>query len=223
MNPPGDLLSRLVAAFDRLMRWRLGIWEYTDDLDCIFRVALIRPRRRIELDDGTVLERGEVIGMIHAWNEHVPPLPPTGPDLAWARELRWRAIHSLRLLARAAQEDPRLKNVRGFGGAGSLEFGPATLRLLKRLGIETHPLPPRTVYDHIEEKVSLIWTWLIRRTFNPPSVQGRGPEVLKRRFYWLSRERLLALYGPTAEPGEPAERIAAPAAENPVKRSYIDG
>ncbi len=192
---PPDLLSRLVFAIDRHMRRRLGIWEFSDDPDCILRVALIRSRWEITLNDGTVIRRGETIGMIHAWNERVPPIPPTGADMAWARELRRRLIRSLQLLARAAREDPRLQAVRGFGGAGVLHFSPAVLSLLERLGLEIYELPPQTVRDWVEEKVSRVWTWLMRRTFNPPSVEGRGLDVLSRRFYWISREKLLQMYG----------------------------
>ena len=192
---PPDLLSRLVIAIDRSMRRRLGIWEFSDDPDCILRVGLTRSRWEMTLNDGTVIRRGETIGMIHAWNERVPPIPPTGADMAWARELRRRLIRSLQLLARAAREDPRLQTIRGFGGSGVLHFSPAILRLLGRLGLEIYELPPQTVRDRIEEQVGRVWTWLMRRTFNPPSVEGRGLDVLSRRFYWLSREKLLQMYG----------------------------
>ncbi|MCS7281740.1 MAG: hypothetical protein RMK65_02070 [Anaerolineae bacterium] len=203
MEPRNDWLSRLVAAIDRRMRRRLGIWEFSDDPDCILRVGLARSRWEVTLSDGTKIRCGEVIGMIHAWNERVPPMPPTGADLAWARELRRRLIRSLQLLARAVQEDPRLQGIRGFGGSGVLRYSPAILRLLERLGIETYDLPSRTVRDWAEEQVGLIWTWLMRRTYNPVSVEGRGVEVLSRRFYWLSREKLLNLYGrPGAQTGD---------------------
>ncbi len=199
MEPRGDLLSRLVVAIDRRMRRRLGIWEYSDDPDCILRVGLARSRWEISLPDGTTIRRGEVIGMIHGWNERVPPIPPTGADLAWARELRRRLVRSLQLLARAVQEDPRLQSVRGFGGSGILRYSPAVLRLLERLGIETYDLPPRTVRDWVEEKIGRVWTWLMRRTFNPVSTEGRGVGVLNRRFYWMGREKLLELYGRSGE------------------------
>ncbi len=192
---PPDLLSRLVFAIDRYMRRRLHIWEFSDDPDCILRVGLTRSRWEMTLNDGTVIRRGEVVGMIHAWNERVPPIPPTGADMAWARELRRRLIRSLQLLAQAAREDPRLQAIRGFGGAGILHFSPAIIRLLERLGLEIYELPPQTAWDRIEEQVSRVWTWLMRRAFNPPSVEGRGLEVLSRRFYWLSREKLLQMYG----------------------------
>jgi len=196
---PPDLLSRLVIAIDRYMRRRLGIWEFSDDPDCILRVGLTRSRWEMTLNDGTVIRRGDTIGVIHAWNERVPPIPPTGADMAWARELRRRLIRSLQLLARAAREDPRLQVIQGFGGAGVLHFSPAILRLLERLGLEIHELPSQSIQDRVEEKVNRVWTWLMRRAFNPPSVEGRGLEVLSRRFYWLSREKLLQMYGDGGE------------------------
>ncbi len=208
MEPRKDWLSCLVVAIDRRMRQRLGIWEYSDDSDCILRVGLARSRWEVTLSDGTKIRRGEVIGMLHAWNERVPPMPPTGADLAWARELRRRLVRSLELLAQAVQQDPWLQAIRGFGGSGVLRYSPAILRLLERLGIETYDLPPRTAWDWVEEQVGLAWTWLIRRTFNPVSVEGRGIGVLSRRFYWLSRERLLELYAGSGAPRESARTSA---------------
>ncbi|MGB9889477.1 MAG: YkoP family protein [Anaerolineae bacterium] len=190
-----DLLSRLVFAVDRYMRRRLRIWEFSDDPDCLLRVALIRSRWEVTLRDGTIIRRGETIGMIHAWNERVPPIPPTGADMAWARQLRRRLIRSLQLLAQATREDPRLRTIRGFGGAGVLHFSPAILHLLERLGLEIYELPPQSLWDRVEEQVSRGWTWLMRRAFNPVSVEGRGLEVLSRRFYWIGREKLLQMYG----------------------------
>lgn len=192
---PPDLLSRLVIAVDRYMRRRLHIWEFSDDPDCILRVGLIRSRWEVTLSDGTIIRRGETIGMIHAWNERVPPIPPTGADMAWARELRRRLIRSLQLLAQATREDPRLQTIRGFGGAGVLHFSPAILRFLERLGLEIYELPPQSLRDRLEEQVSRVWTWLMRRTFNPVSIENRGLDVLSRRFYWINREKLLQMYG----------------------------
>ncbi len=190
-----DWLSRLVIAIDRRMRRRLGIWEFSDDPDCILRVGVVRSRWNLPVSDGTVIQKGERIGMIHAWNERIPPIPPGGADLGWARELRRRLIRSLQLLAQATRQDPRLQSIRGFGGPVVLHFSPAILRLLERLGIETCELPPLTFRDRIEAWFNRIWTWLMRRAFNPVSVEDRGLEKLSRRFYWISREKLLQMYG----------------------------
>lgn len=198
-----DVLSRLVVVVDRYMRRWLQIWEFSDDPDCLLRVNLIRSRWEVPLNDGTVIRRGEKIGMIHAWNERVPPIPPSGADMAWARRLHRRLFRSLQLLAQAVQQDPRLQDIRGFGGAGVLHFSPAILRLLERLGMEIYELPPQGLRDRLEEQISRVWTWLMRRTFNPPSVEGRGLEVLSRRFYWLGREKLLQIYGDGGERYEP--------------------
>lgn len=203
MSLAQDLIRCVVAGIDRLMRKRLDIWEFSDDPDCILRVGLVRSHWQIRLNDGTVIEPGEVIGMIHAWNERVPGLPPGGADLAWARELYRRLTRSLQLLAQAAQEDPRLMAVRGFGGQAALEFSPGILRLLQRLGIETYALPARSLRQRLEARVNLVWTWLMRRAFNPPSTEGRGPKVLRRRFYWLDRNTLLARYGSAGGHGGP--------------------
>jgi hypothetical protein len=192
---PPDLLSRFVFAIDQYMRRRLHIWEFSEDPDCILRIGLARSRWEVTLSDGTVIRRGETIGMIHAWNERVPPIPSTGADMVWARELYRRLIRSMQLLAQAAREDPRLQAIRGFGGAGVLHFSSAILRFLERLGLEIYELPPQSLWDRLDEQGRRVWTWLMRRAFNPVSVEGRGLEVLSRRFYWIGREKLLQMYG----------------------------
>ena len=53
-----DILDKLVVAFDRRQRRKLNIWEFTDDPQCILRVALVRSRWEQQLADGSFLRRG---------------------------------------------------------------------------------------------------------------------------------------------------------------------
>jgi len=197
-NIKKDLLDELVVAFDRRQRRKLNIWEFTDDPQCILRVSLARSRWEQQLADGSFIRRDEIIGRAHLWNDRVPPLPVAGPDLRWAREARQRFVHSLRLLAHAALEDPRLIAIRGFGGPAPFSYTAPALAIAERLGFEVYHLPP-SLWNTIEGKVSNLWVWLLRRAFNRPSIWGAGSKQLEYRFYWLSREKLLALYGPGSE------------------------
>lgn len=192
-----DLLSRLVVAFDRWQRHRLGIWAFSDDPACILRLGLTTARIEAELADGMVVRPGETIGVIHLWNERMPQIPPAGPDLAWARKLKQALVHSLRLLARYTVETPTLADIRAFGGELSLAYTPAAVRLLCRLGLEVFDqVPPHGLTERTRDLIARLWTWLLRRTFNPESVRGLRMGDLQRRPVWLSRHTLIALYGP---------------------------
>lgn len=198
-----DLLNRLVVAFDRRQRHRLHIREFSDDPDCILRVSISRSRLDAELADGTIVRRGDRIGLIHLWNERVPRIPATGPDLEWARVASRSAVRSLRLLARYLLETPDLDGIRAFGGEFGFVYTPATLRFLHRLGFEVFdPRPPRGLCEWVEDIAMRIWPWLLRRVFNPASLHGRTLADIRRRPIWITRTTILRLYGPDAQPSD---------------------
>lgn len=194
-----DLLDRLVVAFDRWQRRRLHIWEFSDDPDCILRVSISKARIGAELADGTVVRRGDRIGVIHLWNERVPRLPPDGPDITWAVMLTRSVRHSLCLLARYVLETPDFDGIEAFGGEFGFIYTPVALRLLRRLGLEIfEPRPPHTLREWIEDTAMRIWPWLLRRVFNPASLRGRTLDDMRRRSAWITRRTILRLYGPGA-------------------------
>lgn len=196
-RPTPDLFDKLVVALDRWQRQRLGIWEFSDDPECILRLGLAAARAEVELADGTVIHPGETVGVIHFWNERFPQIPPTGPDLAWARKLKQALIRSFRLLARHAVETSTLADIHAFGGALPLVYTPASVRLLRRLGLEVFdPALPRGLAERARDLVARVWTWLLRRAFSPASVRGLRLSDLHCRPVWLSRRTLIARYGP---------------------------
>jgi hypothetical protein len=192
-----DLLNRLVAAIDRRQRRRLGIREFSDDPRCILRLGTTTAHVDVELADGTAIRPGDVVGVIHLWNERMPQIPPNGPDLAWAREFKRSLAYSFRLLARHIGQNPALADVHAFGGGLSLVYTPATIHLLRRLGFEVFdPIPPRGMAGRVIDLGARAWTWLLRRAFNPASVRGLRLSDLQRRPVWFSRRTIITLYGP---------------------------
>ena len=191
-----DLLSRLVVAFDRRQRRRLGIGEFCADPECLLRLGFRTARVATELTDGTVVRPGERVGVLHLWNEHMPRMPRAGPDLAWARAVNRLAVHSFRLLADHVAGTPELADVRAFAGEFSHVYTPGALRLLRRLGLEVlEPIPPRGPIAWTVDRATRVWIWLLRRAFNPASVRGLRPRDLQRRRVWLGRRTLVGLYG----------------------------
>jgi hypothetical protein len=194
---PSTLLRRLVVAVDRWQRSRLDIWEFTDDPKCITRVGRTTTRVGAELSDGTIIHAGDRIGVIHFWNDRVPPIPPEGATLAWVREFMDRLTYSFRLLARYAAHSSRLAEIDAFGGELPLPYTPATMRLLERIGLEVFdPVPPRGLTDRVIDLGARAWTWLLRYAFNPESVRGLGLKDFTRRPTWISRAKLIRLYAP---------------------------
>lgn len=194
---PQGLLDRWIRAFDRRQRRRLGIWEFSSDPQCMLRLGRTRARIGARLSDGTVVEPGETIGIIHFWNERIPVIPDSGADLAWAREFWRRLTYSLRLLGRYLVEEQAMTDITAFGGELPLVYTPATLRFLRRVGFEVFdPVPPRGLVERVVDLVSRIWVLLMRRAFNPASVRGVGLKDLRRRPVWISRQTLIARYGP---------------------------
>jgi len=192
-----DLLSRLVVAIDRRQRRRLGIWEFSDDPQCILRLGLAVGRTGVELADGTVVRPGEHVGVVHLWNERMPQMDPTGPDLAWAKAFNRRLVHSFRLLARYVATASALEHIHAFGGELCLAYSPGVIRLLRRLGVEV--FDPVPLHGPIERTVDLgmrLWAWLLRRAFNPESARHLRLSDLQRRPAWFSRRTLIALHGP---------------------------
>ena len=189
-----DLLDRLVIAFDRRQRRRLGIWEFSDDPRCVFRIQLATARVAVNLADGTIVRVGDRIGAFHLWNEQVPRIPCTGPDLTWARTASEVMDHSFCLMADHVAANAAFEDVEALGGTFTVP--PSGARLLARAGVETHdPGPPRSVMDWVADRAMRVWVWLLRRAFNPESVRGLRLRDFQRRQLWLSKRTLLALYG----------------------------
>jgi hypothetical protein len=213
----GNLLRKFVAAFDKWQRERLEIWEFSTDPECILRTGVSTTRVGAELSDGTTVYPGDTVGLIHFWNERVPPIPPGGPDVGWAREFMRKLDYSFHLLAQHVVENPKLSGVDAFGGQLPLPFTPASVRLMERLGLEVFdPLEPQGFVDWMIDLGTRTWTWLMRYTFNPESVRGIGLGDLQRRPTWISREGLIRKYAPDRleEAGFPPEDATLPPGTN---------
>lgn len=180
---------------DALLRWCYGVYEFCDDPKCLIRLRNISISHPLHLPD-TTIPPGSPGLELHLWNEHIPPLPPQGPNMAWANQFRRMLIHSLRALARHIQNHPELADVRAVGGVTAL-FSPESpsggVRLMHRLGFSIFP------YHHPLGNFGEFWenfyAWMLIWSFNRPSLQGRRLLQLRRSEIWMSKEGLLHRYG----------------------------
>jgi hypothetical protein len=192
---PDELWAGSVAIFDAILRSWYGIYEFTDDPACIFRIGMSRARASVSLSDGTRIAAGEVIGTLHFWNEQLPRYPSPGPDLRWARAMRDQVAHSMCLLADYVEKEPVWREVQAFYGEGVFFSGrlgmPQIERVCMRFGyeqVQSEPVPSLRRRVHLFcENFTL---WGLTRAFQPAALPRR-PFVRPRQELWLSRARLL--------------------------------
>src|SRR5689334_1916169 len=139
---PDELWAGSVGWVDAMLRSYYGIYEFTDDPNCVLRVGLSQARAAVALSDGTRIEIDEPVGMLHFWNEHLPRYSSKGPDLGWACAVRDRVIYSLRAFSEYVESAPAWREVQAIrtetalpARLGALQIG----RVFQRYGFERVP------------------------------------------------------------------------------------
>lgn len=196
-SPGAAVLRRAIREFDGYLSRRCGVGPFSGDERCLLRRAVIPSPGDCLLADGTRIVAGDPVIDLHLWNEHIPPVPEGGPDLAWGRLVAQRLQHSLGLLCTAVRTDPDLcaaKAIRAktnFVGWG--EQGESLSRLIGRFGFkdvsEGAASIPERVHDAFENVLIGALTW----THNPRALR-RGKLVRRRRPVWMSVDVLRRRY-----------------------------
>jgi hypothetical protein len=185
----------LVRKLDNIIRKSIRVFEFNGEADTLLRLQFSRAPHALHLPDG-VVKAGEPVLLIHLWNERMPPLPPDGPDLAWARRFLRRFEHSLRLTAGYLQETDPLNTMRAVGGmtilltAGLHESGS---RFMQDMGFTT--LPYSSQLGRFGEFWENFYSWLIIWTFNPSRLPHRSLFRLRRSEIWMGRQAFMERYG----------------------------
>lgn len=139
-------VAALVFGFDRLLRQRQGVFEYTRNPSCVFRLQISRCKRDRTLRDGTRLLTGQRFAQLHYWTEQMPTVPLSGPTIAFGRELHRRIQVSLIELARFLRSRPDLGDIAVVFGdvpSGGVEKFDQIGRIMTRYGFEVIPEPNR--------------------------------------------------------------------------------
>jgi hypothetical protein len=139
----------------------------------------------IELEGGIKIKRGEIVGELHTDNRMIRKLGEEIEDpISFYVEVLRRVRLSLRELAKLAHEDPRLLQVRAFRGTTLLHEG------TKRLGFEVFPM---------ETKAKEVWETRVQyfflRKYLKEGFERKKEKALVSKRIWLSREKLMSLYG----------------------------
>lgn len=184
----------VVRRFDAFLRRQHGVWEFSQDQRCILRLGMGRCRRPVRLSDGTVLQPGDRLLELHLWNERIPPMPPDGPDLAWAARLAHRLGDSLDLLAAWLEGNPALADVRALHGVLAVPGGErraAWERFLQHMGFDV-ALPDRTPWRAFADFWENLYAWALIWTFNPGSLRRRELLRMVRCHIWQPRGSSMA-------------------------------
>jgi hypothetical protein len=186
----------LIRQMDVVLRRRQNIFEFCTDPRCLLRIAL-HPTTGEKLSSGVRVQNGGLIGELHLWNEHIPPIPASGPNFAWARLIRWRTAESFALLAESVHSDSRFKNVLVFHARTRLGADQPRHfeRLMQSFGFER--VEELTCSNWREQLTGLgecLHLWTLLCAFNPVALANHRLIELPFRQLWMSRETLLAKY-----------------------------
>jgi ceramide glucosyltransferase len=191
------LTAGLFRRVDRWLRRRQRIFQFSRARQCVFRIALGHADREVHLSDGTRLSPGDGVAELHMWNEHVPPIPREGPDIAWGMAMNRRVRRSLRDLAQRVSHDERYRGAKAFGGwtalahrNGNGQFG----RIVRGLGFDLIDAPRPGLWRRCHDFGENILIWGLLWTFNRHALRGRKFFRVRQQL-WMSRKTLLAKYG----------------------------
>jgi YkoP domain len=189
---------RLIRSFDAFLRRCFGIVDLVpeqSDPACLLRVRVTRATHAVSLPEGPVAPGAQVLEL-HLWNERIPPIPPGGPDMAWARQTQRMFLASLREAARQLREDTRLAGVQAVTGTSVLVYGADGVerdRLMQWLGFSV--FPARNPLGPFGQFWEIAYTWSIMWTYNAASLRTRRLRGMRRDEFWMARSRFLERFG----------------------------
>lgn len=187
-------MRALVRGLDTLLSKIYGVFEFSDDPECILRLSLAAAPHEILLKD-IVVQKNEPVLLIHMHNNHVLQIPPGGPDLAWAKKMLHLFRLSLQEAASYMVQNPDLAGIKAVGGATSLFMGGehgSGVRLMQSLGFTFFPYHnPLGGFGEFWEN---FYGWLMIWTYNPGSLPDRHLLRLRRTEFWMSYQEYLSRF-----------------------------
>jgi hypothetical protein len=196
-------MTRPILTIDAALRRAYGIFEYSSDPGCMFRLRRIRAERALTLRDVRI-PRGSKLLELHVFNEHWPRLSNQGADTAWAKRLTRLVLASLRDVAVYVQRHPELAAARAVGGP-SLTFSPTrgtgTAKLTERLGFVTIDAPRRTP---VLELLDRLYLWRLTGAYQPVQTPLAEVLVTRRVELWIPMDEFLRRYAGEATVAESA-------------------
>jgi hypothetical protein len=192
--------DRAIAIYDGVYRRVHGLENARSAVPPLLCVQVRRCRRHLVLWDGVALRPGDLIGNLHLSNDGVAAIHGNGRSpMAVGLEFRRQVQASLRILAARAGTGGAVADVRAFAAVTIFH------RPLRRLGFDIEP--------------SGLWWPRLTSAYQRRLLAWLHPDGLTRltrmatpraERSWISRERLIALYGALPGPVAPALSRGAP-------------
>lgn len=187
-----------IVTYDRLYRAWHGLAQPASEVGVALRIELRRSSHPVQLRDGTVVRRGDSIGVLHLNNDRVATLGASRTSIAAGLELRRHLVASLHVLAERCRTDRQFACIHAFSATTIYYRG------LNGLGFEEGSdwlWWPRLVgaYQHSLSAV-------LRRQSGR---LGRGAERRNAKRLWLSRTTLIDRYGSLPHTVEPQVSVDA--------------
>ena len=192
----GTVLVYLIYRLDALLRHFYRIREFTDDPNCLLRLAMKQASTPLSLSDGTRIMPGDPVGELHLWNDHLLHFPSGGPTLGWARRAHALMVHSLSLLADHVATQPEWQGVQAFYADAPIspKRSPASVRAVsRRYGFEP-ALRRRTVWRSVHDVIESLLLGGLAYAYNP-AASHRQKFLRHRQRIWIGRTTLIRLYG----------------------------
>ena len=166
---------RAMVAFDRRLRDRHHVFEYTSDPECVLRVRIGRLESSLMLSDGTAACAGDRILDLHLWNDQVPTIPTSGASIAWARRMNASVLKSLHELAQFLRNRPDLDDisiVRANTAFGGHERRAKSIRLMRHYGFEAAPALPESFVDRSRRVAENVLITALVLAHNRAAIRG---------------------------------------------------
>jgi hypothetical protein len=185
----------LILALERHMRRKLGVFEFSDDPDCLFRAQLTKAGRVLQLPDGAV-SAGEPVLELHLWSEHFSPVSSEGLNMRWGVNASRQVAISCRALARYLRDEPAMRNVRAVGGTTGLFAageGSGWEAVLTRLGFAV--MPHGSPHGRFLEFWEGFYAWMLMRAFAVGAQKPPRLRDVKRATFWMPTEDFVRRHG----------------------------
>jgi hypothetical protein len=105
------ILRGMVCRLDCHLRRAFRIREFSLDRNCILRLAKVRWKRPVELQDVIQIAGGDSIGDLHLWNEHAPRILGSRTSLSTGARFRTTMMSLMTRLAVYAAIEPGMREV----------------------------------------------------------------------------------------------------------------
>lgn len=198
LRPLAALARAGVRLIDRILRWQLGVFEFSSDPRCYLRAARLRCPRDLVLSDGAHLRIGDPLLALHLWNERLAGAAQASAPLGWGMVLARGSAFSLQELARFLTLHREFDNVRGlYGEMGFIDQAriEQARRIAGKLGFDLieREQPGWNVFQRAFWEN--VFSWWMMWAFNAGSRADKSFAQLRRCELWMSRARLIERYG----------------------------